>query len=87
MDDGNREDNKENERGNSDGGGKGAEGLGTNWVQSSAHLARHVTIAEGAACQGRKRPSELCGRLIFKDKGMVPAERGNLESKGLMSSM
>ena len=83
MDDGNRED----ERGDSDGGGEGAEGLGTNWVQSSAHLARRVAIAEGAARRGRKRPSELCGRLVFEDKGMVPAERGNLESKGLTSSM
>ena len=87
MDDGNREDNKEDERGDSNGGGEGAEGLGTNWVQSSACLARCITIAEGVARQGRKRLSEPHGRLIFEDKGMVPAERGNLKSKGLMSSM
>lgn len=83
MDDSNREGDKGDERGDSNGGDEGAEGLGTDWARSSACLARRIAMAEGAAHRGRKQPSEPHDRLIFKDKGMGPAERRNLESFGI----
>lgn len=86
MDDGDREGDKGDERGDSDGGDEGAEGLGTDWARSSARLARHIAMAEGAAHRGRKQPSELHDRLVFKDEGMVPKDHAEMQWHGIVET-
>lgn len=91
RDDGDEEsgdgDGRGNGDGGGDGGGEGAEGLGTDWARSSARRAKRAAVAEGVVFRGRKQPSGPRDRLVFEFEGMVPAEKRNLESEGLTSSM